>query len=267
MQARQLNGISYLTGAWPLDRARATLIFIHGAGGSAAFWTAQVEGLGRRVNTLAVDLPGHGRSNDAGKDSIEDYARWVAAFIKDIQAPMPVACGLSMGGAVTQQLLLDYGEPLQAGILISTGAKLKVARAIFDTISNDYNAFIDMLGTYAASSKADPNALQLLKNELARCTPEVVHGDFLACDRFDVSSRLAAIEVPVLVVTAEDDQLTPPKYGRFLEESIRQASRVHVTGAGHIVPLEKPDEINKAILKFLDQNGCNFISSIQVRIQ
>ena len=59
----------------------------------------------------------------------------------------------------------------------------------------------------------------------------------------------------MLVVTAEEDKLTPPKFGEFLEKEIKNASRVHIMDAGHIVPIENPDEVNKTITKFLDQTG------------
>ena len=45
MIVRKINGIGYMAAKWPLDPARATLVFIHGAGGSGDFWQAQVEGL------------------------------------------------------------------------------------------------------------------------------------------------------------------------------------------------------------------------------
>ena len=60
METRKINGMGCMTAKWPLDPARATLVFIHGAGGAGTFWQAQVEGLAGRVNTLALDLPGHG---------------------------------------------------------------------------------------------------------------------------------------------------------------------------------------------------------------
>jgi pimeloyl-ACP methyl ester carboxylesterase len=61
--------------------------------------------------------------------------------------------------------------------------------------------------------------------------------------------------VPVLVITAEEDRLTPTKYGIFLEEKIAKASRVHIQDAGHLVPAEKPEEINMAIEDFLDRTA------------
>ena len=255
MEDRKTNGIGYITGRWPLDPAKSTIVFIHGAGGSSAFWSAQVQGLDARVNTVALDLPGHGRSGGNGKTKIEDYVQAVIDFIKQVDMSTPIPCGLSMGGAITQQLLLDYQDQFKAGILISTGAKLKVAAAIFEAIENDYNGFVDMVGKLAASKKAGPGLVQSIKDEMARCKPEITHGDFKACNRFNIIERLSSIKIPVLVVSAQDDKLTPPKYADVLEKTIKNAARAHIMDAGHVVPIEKPAEVNQAIMEFLDRNG------------
>ena len=256
MQERTEQGIGFIAGKWPLDPESTTLVFIHGAGGSRLFWKSQVEELRQHANTLAIDLPGHGISQGEGKDKIEDYAQVVIKFIRAIDAPNPIPCGLSMGGAITQQILIDHYNQIKAGILISTGAKLKVASVIFETIENDYHGFVEMIGKIAASEKTDPNLLLSFKEETANCKSEITYGDFQACNRFDVTQLLGSIKMPTLVLTAEDDQLTPPKYGVFLEQNIQQAVREHILDAGHVVPIEKPAEVNKAIIEFLDKIGC-----------
>ena len=108
MQERTKNGIGYLTGGWPLDPEKETLVFIHGAGGHGYFWQTQIEVLLDRVNIVALDLPGHGRSDGSGKDTIAEYAQAVNAFLVAIEAPKPVPCGFSLGGAIAQQLLMDF---------------------------------------------------------------------------------------------------------------------------------------------------------------
>jgi pimeloyl-ACP methyl ester carboxylesterase len=255
MEQRTSNGIGYITGGWPLDPVKSTLVFIHGAGGSGAFWSAQVQGLAARVNTVALDLPGHGRSGGGGKTKIEDYVRAVVDFIKQVDIPTPVPCGLSMGGAITQQLLLDCRDQVKAGILISTGARLKAVPAFFETMENDYNGFVNMFAKLVVSKKTDPALVLPFKEEMAGCKPEITHGDFRACDTFDEMQRVGSITSPVLVVSAEDDHVTPPKYGDFMEKSIAKASRVHIMEAGHIVSMEKPEEVNRAIIEFLDRTG------------
>ena len=253
MEQRGHAGIGFITGKWPLDKDQSTLVFIHGSGCSAQFWQMQVAGLAEKVNTVALDLPGHGSSRGAGKDTIEDYAVAVTEFLDTLDAPSPIPCGVSLGGAIVQQLLLDHPDRFVAGILIGTGAKLKVLPAIFEAIENDFAGFVDMIPQHAASEQSDHDVIQKFQNELKGCRPAVVSGDFQACNRFNVMDRLKDICVPVLVVSADEDKLTPPKYADFLETAIPHTTRSHIMGAGHIAPLEKPQAVNKAIVDFLGQ--------------
>ena len=255
MLERETSGIGYRAGDWPLDPQKSTILFIPGAGGSSVFWHEQIKGLSARVNTLAIDLPGRGRSHGEGKQNIADYAEVVVKFIAEIDIPDPIICGLSMGGAIAQQVLLDYPNRLKTAILIGTGARMKVAPAIFGSIEKDYNNFVDWLCKICISKNTDSKIVNPFREDLLSCKPGITSGDFRACDRFDVADRLAAIEAPVLVVTAEEDKLTPPKYGAALEKGIKNATRSHIMDAGHIVPMEKPGEVNKTIMKFLDQAG------------
>ena len=255
MEARKICGISYIVGKWPLDPAKSTLFFIHGAAGSCVFWKAQIEGLAGRANSIAIDLPGHGRSDGPGEDNVEGYARAVKEFTEAIKSPATIPCGISMGGAIAMQLLIDYRKRFRAGILISTGARLTVAPALLETIRNDYDAFVKMLGKFAASPQSNPEVSQLFQQDLAMSNAETALGDFRACDNFNAVGKLSSIEVPALIVTAEDDKLTPPKYGKFLEKEIKNVRRTHIRAAGHIVPMEKPDDVNKAIVDFLDEAG------------
>ena len=255
MQARKTNGIGYIAGKWPLDPQKSTLIFIHGAGSTGYFWQQQAEALSDRANTVALHLPGHGSSDGPGKDTIAGYVHAVNDFIGDIEAPQPVPCGFSLGGAIVQQLLMDFPQRYPAGILIGTGVQMKVGSIIFKTIEKDFAEFVDMLVKLAASKKTNPATVQLFKDELPQSSPQVVSGDFLACDRFDATAGVPSIQVPVLVITSQDDILTPPKYGDVLEEKIENAHRVHIMDAGHLVVLEKPDEVKKAIIEFMDKSG------------
>ena len=255
MEARKVNGIGYSVASWPLNPARSTIVFIHGAAGSGDFWQAQVEGLAGRVNTLAVDLPGHGQSDGAGKDTIAGYAGSVIDLIKQLDVPNPIVCGLSMGGAIALQLLLECPDLLKAGILISTGAKLKVAPVIFEAIEKDYNSYVALICRLIAGKDTAPEVIEHFREETERCDPQVTLKDFVACNGFDVMQRIESITLPVLVVSSEDDQLTPTKFGEFLKNSIPGARGAHILDAGHILPLEKPAAFNSAVKKFLDQEN------------
>lgn len=251
MIERVLNDITFLAGHWPLSPDKPTLIFIHGAGNRGAFWKAQVEGLADACNTIALDLPGHGGSGGSGCPSIGQYAAAVASFLDALQPPLPVPCGLSMGGAITLQLLIDRRDHFEAGILVNSGARLRVLPAIFEMIEKDYAGYVRSLPLVAASPKTNRALLDGLLADNAACRPAVVAGDFRACDGFDCMARLGEITVPVLVLSAEDDRLSPPKYAAYLAASIEGARRVHIMDAGHLSPVERPDAVNDAIRTFL----------------
>jgi pimeloyl-ACP methyl ester carboxylesterase len=57
-----------------------------------------------------------------------------------------------------------------------------------------------------------------------------------------------------LIISAQDDLLTPPKYGELLEQKIPGSRRVHILDSGHMIPVEKPEEFSRALIAFLDEH-------------
>ena len=75
-----------------------------------------------------------------------------------------------------------------------------------------------------------------------------------AFQRLDAREELPHISRPTLVVSAEDDTLKPPSYGREIAASIPGARFALVPGAGHAVVVEKPEEVARLVLAFLEAN-------------
>lgn len=251
MIENKAGNIAYITGNRVIDPEKPTILFIHGSGGSSALWENQVDALKTHVNTIALDLPGHGRSSGPGLDRVENYSAAVADFIETAGIPAPIPCGLSIGGAIVLQLVLEHKTRFKAAILVNTGARLRVMPLLFETIKNDYKGYLNSITAFAASRKTDPVKLASFMAESAKCPPEVTYGDFTACDRFNIMEKLSAITIPVLIVTAEDDKLTPPKYGSFMKEHINNASMTDIKDAGHLSPLEQPEAFNRAVIDYL----------------
>ncbi len=248
---REKGSIRYTAGYWPLVADRCTLVFIHGSAGSASLWDEQVRQLADVCNTISIDLPGHGQTGGDGLNSVPLYANVVKTFIDDIEAPYPVPCGLSLGGAIAQLLLIEHPDFFQGGILMGTGARLKVRPEIFEAIERDYNAFTESIGIFGASKKTEAAKLEPVIQAARSCRADTAAGDFRACNGFDVMDRLPTIRRPVLILSADEDRLTPSKYGDYLKKSIAKAELVMIPDAGHLMPVENPEAVNLAIRQFI----------------
>ncbi len=253
MEKLIVENFGVLAGNWPLEPEKPTLIFIHGAALSKGFWTAQVEDLSDIANTIAIDLPGHLDSTGPACDQISDCAAAVVNLIEKIQAPNPVLCGLSMGGAVAQELLISRPESFSAAILMHTGARLKVFPFIFESIEKDYSQYLDFAVDFSVSQKSDKTKIKALMKDVAVTKADVALKDFTACDQFDVMARLNEIKAKVLVVVGDEDNITPAKYGEFLHQTIPGAELAVIAEAGHLSPIEKPEEVNQIIRDFLQK--------------
>lgn len=252
MIAHKQGGIAFLAGNWPVDPHRPTLIFIHGASQQGSFWQAQVDGLSAVANTIAVDLPGHGDSEGDGFHQVSDYGHSVMNFIRGIDAPTPIPCGLSLGGAVALFLLIHHSDRLKAGILANTGVRLRVQPGLIETVERDYNAHLKALIDYAiAPANRSDDAICEKVLSCATAGAEVTGNDFRACDTFDVIDQVSRIHLPVLVLSAQYDTLTPPKYAHWISAAIQGARHESINGAGHMSPIERPGAFNNAILRFL----------------
>jgi pimeloyl-ACP methyl ester carboxylesterase len=226
------------------------VLFIHGAGGTHRHWGHQLQGL-KGVNRYAVDLPGHGGSAGGGQTSIAGYAQVIVEVLDALRLDRATLVGHSMGGAISQYLALEHRQRVEGLVLVDTGARLRVLPSFLEGLLEDFPSTVEMMLGWAYSSDCPPDLRQLGRNEWLENEPSVVHGDFAACDNFDVMGRLDRIGCPTLVLCGEDDRLTPPKYAHFLQGNIPGASLTVIPHAGHMVMLEQPELVNQAIEEFL----------------
>jgi pimeloyl-ACP methyl ester carboxylesterase len=238
------------------DEDTPQLVLIHGAGGSRLSWPAPLRRMPHTA-VYALDLPGHGRSPPPGRTAVDAYADDVQAFMATLELDDVVLVGHSMGGAIAQTLGLRGLPQLRGLVLIGTGARLRVTEEILDQILTDFESAVVTVTWYAWPPQA-PQVLRAKGREmLVQIDPKVLHGDYVACDNFDVMDKLNDIEVPTLVMTGTADQLTPVKYGRYLAHHIPQAQFVPIEGGGHMVALEQPDEVAAAVTAFIQDTVPN----------
>ncbi len=243
----------YAVGANP---SGAPLVLVHGAGGDLMQWPTDLRRLpGRRV--FAVDLPGHGKTGGAVCADVAGYAEAVATWADEIGLVKPVVMGHSMGGAVVLELALRHPGTLAGLVLLSTGARLRVAPQILAGILSDFDGTVSLLVKWMYGEGADPNLLRLGARRLREVRPEVLHADFAACDAFDRRADVSRIDAPVLILCGDADVMTPLKSSQFLRDQIAGSELVVIPGAGHMVALQQPQVVAGQAGRFL--SGIRYI--------
>lgn len=233
---------------------RPPLVFIHGAGGTHLHWPPQARRMtGQRV--FALDLPGHGKSPGVGSQSVPAYARAVVDFLDAARLNAAVFIGHSMGSAVALTLALDYPKRVLGLGLVGSGARLRVAPQILEYTANEtlFPQAVKLINDAEFGPSVDTKLKELAARQMAEIRPSVIHGDFLACNEFDVMQRLGEINHPTLILCGADDILTPIKYSEYLCEHIPNARLVAFPGAGHMVMLEQAVEVAQALSDFADE--------------
>lgn len=245
-------GIAYSYSGGATEGEAPPLFLIHGSGGDRLHWPPQLRRL-ESVPVYALDLPGHGKSPGEGERSIRAYVDHILHWMTALELPPAVWCGHSMGGAIAMTAALESSAQVAGLVLVGTGARLRVSPDILE-ITGDPDRFqeaAELVTRWAFNPSASPRLIELGRERYGGGRPEVMHGDFSACDAFDSMERLSEIRCPTLILCGEDDQLTPVKYSHFLQDHIADARLVTIHEAGHMVMLEKPEVVANEIRNFL----------------
>ncbi len=235
----------------PLSQRTAPVLLIHGAGGTHQHWLYQVRDLPQSLS-MAPDLPGHGRSRGTGQGTIAAYGDWLVSFLDAAGLDQTVLVGHSMGGAIALDVALRYPKRVVGLGLIATGARLSVAPALLESLEKDPATAVETIGQWAFGPEAPPEMVRLGKLLIGATPTEVLRRDFLACDAFDVREKLPQITQPTLVVCGTYDRMTPVHFSVYLRDQIAGARLHLVDGAGHMVQIERPEALVRALVAFLD---------------
>jgi pimeloyl-ACP methyl ester carboxylesterase len=229
------------------------LVFIHGAGGSTLSWVFQRPYFEGSYTVILADLPGHGNADGPSCNSIEGYADALKGALTQNEVPAAFIVGHSMGGAIAIDLAMRYPALVRGIVLIGTGARLKVYPEILEGIIKDKEKTARMIVDTAFSPVFPEKLKEKVFTEYMKNDAQTVFNDFTACDGFNVMKELDSLSVPALVICGKEDRFTPVKYSHYLTDTIPGAGLVLVEGAGHMVMLERPAEVNRSIGEFISR--------------
>lgn len=237
---------------------REALVLVHGWSGDASVWRFQVPELAKRTRVIAIDLPGHGASDKPEtKYSMDFFAGAVEAVMHDLGVDRAVLVGHSMGTPIIRQFYRHYPDKTLALIAVD-GSLQNLYSGMLDPVIAQLKtpAYKDVAAKFVSSMFPNPGTETLRDATLATtaATPQhVMVGSFEGM-RDPAIWKDDPITVPLLVVNAKAPFWTP-EYVAYVRTLAPQVDYRVIEGPGHFLMLEKPRELNAAILEFLEKNG------------
>lgn len=238
------------TGGRGWDRAEPAVVLLHGAGMDHTIFAAQARALahhGRSV--LALDFPGHGRSDGPPREGIAALADWVLAAAAAAGVERFRVAGHSMGALVALETAARGGSRVEALALIGFAPEMRVHPDLLAAARAGDHAAVELMTgwSFAAQGRLGAartpgmflpaGALRLLERADARSLAV----DLAACDAYrDAADSAGKIRCPVLLLLGGADRMTPPSRARSFAPSFADARVVVLPGAGHLLTIEEP---------------------------
>ena len=245
-------------------KATSTVVMIQGLGLSSKFWFDLPDRLAsdpkksRRV--LALDNRGTGQSGrPRGPYSMKRLADDVACVLENANAQQVTVVGISMGGMISQHVVLRHPNRVRGLVLLATMAGLPHARlatpaAIAKLISIGFGR--DRSGRKLAELLLPKSEMHRAREifaawpeEMKKSPPALATflGQIAAILRHSTGFSLRKITVPTVVMTGDQDALVPPKNSHILARKIPGARLEVLHGVGHAIPSLDADAVRRAL--------------------
>ena len=248
------------TGGKPFDPALPCVLFIHGAMHDHSGWTLLSRWFAHHGHgVLAINQPGHGRSEGPPLPSVAALADWTLALMSAAGVQQAALVGHSMGSLIALEAAARAPQRITRLVLLGTAYPMKVSDALLNTARDSPQRAIDMVNALSISSLASKPSYPgpgmwlhgsnraLMRNmQDGQPTLNLFEHDFRLCDAYTGGAEaMTKVECPTTLVVGERDQMTPPKATRDLAAALK----AHVVSlpSGHNLMAEAPDAVLAAL--------------------
>jgi len=247
------------------------VLFIHGLSGCLQNWDEQVPVLIDKYRVVRYDCRGHGGSespDDPTEYSQEILVDEALGLMDGLGLDKASLCGLSMGGNVALNLAIGHPDRVNGAIIASAGSgsepddgfmdRLKLLVDRLDT--GDLEAFIEVLMASPSNVtlfKRRPELIELIKERRMKNNPKGLANTIRGVQMkrksvMALESQMKRLNVPSLIVVGEfDEPCREP--ANFMSKHIPNSKLIVMPETGHSVNLERPDDFNREMINFLNQ--------------
>jgi pimeloyl-ACP methyl ester carboxylesterase len=247
------------TAAHEFDSKKPTVVFVHGAGLEHSLFGLQSRYFGYHGwNVLALDLPGHGRSEGPALPSVKEMANWVFAVLDSAKADTFSVVGHSLGSLVALECAATLPERIERIAMIGTAFPMKVGEAFLEAARRNEQTAFDMETIWGHAAQVplggNPNPGMWMYGDtlarLARLAPGVLYSDLKACNEYASGLESAAkVKCPVLMILGARDVMTPVRSTKELKEALKAKTAI-IDFSGHSLMAEAPDATLDALIEF-----------------
>jgi 3-oxoadipate enol-lactonase len=248
----QAPGINWLAaGAGP------ALVFVHGAGGNAAAWFAQMEAFADTHRVIAYDLPGFGRSAQPGEGAYHEHFAKTAVSVMDATGveKATLICQ-SLGGWTGVRLALECPERIERLVLSCTMAgiahppAIQSLRVSVSKMDARGPASIALSDSFRSANPARAYLYEQLTAFNPALDPLLAQ-KLVSAQILIPPDRLKAITCPTLVLAGELDPIWPPSTLEGIAGLLPNALYKVFPGSGHSPYFEQPEAFNEALRAFI----------------
>ena len=279
-------------GVEPDDGRRPAMVLLHGAGMDSSVWQLQTRYLAHRARAaglgavLALDLPGHGRSEGPALESIPAMSNWLADVLGRFDGAgnggdgtvdgdgsghrAPVIVGHSMGTYIGLDLAANHPEAVRRLVLVATSATMPVHPDLMDASEADLpraaalmtgwgHARPNLVGPHPAPGMAMAAGAQAL---IERSRPDALASSLRACAAFEEATDIAAaVGCPVIIVVGSADKMTPARAAGPIHQALVDGGtdvELITLPVGHMLMTEAAADLRQILSSALtadDQTG------------
>lgn len=244
-------------------RHATAVILLHGFPLDHRMWRAQKDALekgGWRV--ILPDLRGMGKAPlGRGAATMREYAGDVLRLADRAGVTSFVVAGFSMGGYVALEIARQAPTRLKGLALLDTRAEpdtseARAGRAATAEKVREHGAIVvasTMLPELLTTRAPRPLQDEVREIMLSQPPAGIMQALHAMGSRPDSRPGLANIRAPTLVLVGQQDGLTPPEASKAMAAVIPGARYQVVQGAAHLAPMERADDVNEALVRWLKE--------------
>ena len=247
------------------------LVLLMGFGADGSVWEKHAAVYEQHFRCIIPDNRGVGRSaQPKGPYSTEMMSNDTVAVMNHAGIQQARVAGISMGGAIAQELAIRFPKRVISLALISTWARFNnYTRTVYENLKHirsqvaaDY--FTELLQLWIFAPPYYESHLDELKKDAGLAT-QAAHpqtkdgfeGQLDACIQHDSVARLSSIQAPTLITAGGRDIFTPPEFSEVLHQGIADSTLSLYPNGGHVHHWEDLDRFNKETLDFFMKPGRN----------